>query len=214
MTAIRLVPVAPFVVVNLAAGAIRVRYWHFALGTVLGMLPGALVATTPGRPGQDGPHPGRRIQLLADRGPRRARDRGRNRISQARAQAVFRRAPRRQCAYAGLGASRTARPGRARYGDRVKRTATLPTHGTRGRHFSMIREFHLADFLTLANAACGTGAIFLAMLYTGHAARRRISSPPRRSRRSRSCSTSSTATSRAGATSTRRSAASSTPWPM
>jgi uncharacterized membrane protein YdjX (TVP38/TMEM64 family) len=45
MTAIRLVPVAPFVVVNLAAGAIRVRYWHFALGTVLGMMPGALVAT-------------------------------------------------------------------------------------------------------------------------------------------------------------------------
>src|SRR5262245_27053609 len=32
-------------------------------------------------------------------------------------------------------------------------------------HFSMIRQFHLADFLTLANAACGTGAIFLAMLY-------------------------------------------------
>jgi len=33
------------VVVNLAAGAIRVRYWHFAVGTALGMLPGALVAT-------------------------------------------------------------------------------------------------------------------------------------------------------------------------
>jgi CDP-diacylglycerol--serine O-phosphatidyltransferase len=29
----------------------------------------------------------------------------------------------------------------------------------------MIREFHLADFLTLANAACGTACIFLAMLY-------------------------------------------------
>ena len=49
-----------------------------------------------------------------------------NRISQARAQAVLRRAACRQCAYAGLGASRTARPGRARYGDLVKRTATLP----------------------------------------------------------------------------------------
>src|SRR5262245_38167026 len=36
-------------------------------------------------------------------------------------------------------------------------------------HFSMIRQFHLADFLTLANAACGTGAIFLAMLYTATA---------------------------------------------
>jgi CDP-diacylglycerol---serine O-phosphatidyltransferase len=35
----------------------------------------------------------------------------------------------------------------------------------RPRHFSMIREFHLADFLTLGNAACGVGAVFLAMLY-------------------------------------------------
>ena len=26
------------------------------------------------------------------------------------------------------------------------------------RHFSMIREFHLADFFTLANAACGMAA--------------------------------------------------------
>ncbi len=34
----------------------------------------------------------------------------------------------------------------------------------------MIREFHLADFLTLANAACGTGAVFLAMLYVGSGA--------------------------------------------
>jgi CDP-diacylglycerol--serine O-phosphatidyltransferase len=33
------------------------------------------------------------------------------------------------------------------------------------RHFSMIREFHLADFLTLGNAACGVGAVFLAMLF-------------------------------------------------
>ena len=29
----------------------------------------------------------------------------------------------------------------------------------------MIREFHLADFFTLANAACGVAAVFLAMLY-------------------------------------------------
>lgn len=29
----------------------------------------------------------------------------------------------------------------------------------------MIREFHLADFFTLANAACGVGAVFLTMLY-------------------------------------------------
>ena len=33
------------------------------------------------------------------------------------------------------------------------------------KHFSMIRSFHLADFLTLGNAACGVAAVFLAMLY-------------------------------------------------
>ena len=33
------------------------------------------------------------------------------------------------------------------------------------RHFSMLREFHLADFFTLGNAACGVGAVFFAMLY-------------------------------------------------
>lgn len=33
------------------------------------------------------------------------------------------------------------------------------------KHFSMIREFHLADWFTLANAFCGTGAIFAAMRY-------------------------------------------------
>lgn len=31
----------------------------------------------------------------------------------------------------------------------------------------MLREFHLADFLTLGNAACGVAAIFLAMAYLG-----------------------------------------------
>src|SRR5512134_325282 len=31
------------------------------------------------------------------------------------------------------------------------------------RHFSMIREFHLADFFTLGNAACGVAAIFCAI---------------------------------------------------
>ena len=29
----------------------------------------------------------------------------------------------------------------------------------------MVREFHLADFFTLGNAACGVGAVFLAMAY-------------------------------------------------
>ncbi len=33
------------------------------------------------------------------------------------------------------------------------------------KHFSMLRGFHLADFFTLANAACGVATIFLAMLY-------------------------------------------------
>lgn len=33
------------------------------------------------------------------------------------------------------------------------------------RHFSMIRSFHLADVFTLANAACGVAAVFLAMAY-------------------------------------------------
>ena len=33
------------------------------------------------------------------------------------------------------------------------------------RHFTMIREFHLADFFTLGNAACGMAGVFLAMVY-------------------------------------------------
>ena len=33
------------------------------------------------------------------------------------------------------------------------------------KHFSMIREFHLADFFTLANAACGVATIFFALAY-------------------------------------------------
>jgi len=37
----------------------------------------------------------------------------------------------------------------------------------RPRHFSMIRGFHLADFFTLANAGCGMGAVFCAMVYVG-----------------------------------------------
>jgi len=40
-----------------------------------------------------------------------------------------------------------------------------PDRRTEKRHFSMIRGFHLADFFTLGNAACGTAAVFFAMLY-------------------------------------------------
>ena len=36
------------------------------------------------------------------------------------------------------------------------------------KHFSMVRGFHLADFFTLANAACGVATVFLAMLYVGN----------------------------------------------
>jgi phospholipase D1/2 len=45
MTMLRLVPAAPFPVLGIAAGALRIRLWHLALGTFLGMLPGALAAT-------------------------------------------------------------------------------------------------------------------------------------------------------------------------
>jgi CDP-diacylglycerol---serine O-phosphatidyltransferase len=41
-------------------------------------------------------------------------------------------------------------------------TVTTPP---RRRHFTMLRDFHLADFFTLGNAACGVGAVLFAMLY-------------------------------------------------
>ena len=34
-----------------------------------------------------------------------------------------------------------------------------------GKHFSMIRSFHLADWFTLANAFCGVGTVFAVMSY-------------------------------------------------
>ncbi len=39
---IRLVPVAPFVVVNLVAGVLKISFSHFILGTLLGMVPGMI----------------------------------------------------------------------------------------------------------------------------------------------------------------------------
>jgi len=41
------------------------------------------------------------------------------------------------------------------------------------KRFSMIREFHFADWFTLGNAVCGTGALFSSMTYlqTGYAER-------------------------------------------
>jgi CDP-diacylglycerol--serine O-phosphatidyltransferase len=35
----------------------------------------------------------------------------------------------------------------------------------RPRHFSMLRDFHVADFITLGNAACGVAGVFCAMTY-------------------------------------------------
>lgn len=42
---------------------------------------------------------------------------------------------------------------------------TMPKPPDLHARFSMIREFHLADWFTLANAVCGTGALFSMMTY-------------------------------------------------
>lgn len=49
ITLLRLLPLAPFSIVNLMAGAARVRVIPFSVGTVLGMLPGNLLFTAFGR---------------------------------------------------------------------------------------------------------------------------------------------------------------------
>ncbi len=43
--ALRLVPLAPFAVEGIVAGAIKIKLWQFMLGTAIGMLPGLLAAT-------------------------------------------------------------------------------------------------------------------------------------------------------------------------
>jgi phospholipase D1/2 len=43
--ALRVVPVAPFTVINLVAGASRIRFRDYAFGTLLGMTPGTLALT-------------------------------------------------------------------------------------------------------------------------------------------------------------------------
>jgi CDP-diacylglycerol--serine O-phosphatidyltransferase len=40
-------------------------------------------------------------------------------------------------------------------------SSSTPPH----RHLSLIRDFHLADFVTLGNAACGMAGILLAMMF-------------------------------------------------
>ena len=42
---VRFVPIAPYLVVNVVMGAMRVKFSHYIAGTFLGMLPGALAAT-------------------------------------------------------------------------------------------------------------------------------------------------------------------------
>ena len=45
VAAVRIIPVAPFTVVNLAAGASHIGFRDFAIGTLVGMLPGILAIT-------------------------------------------------------------------------------------------------------------------------------------------------------------------------
>lgn len=45
MLAVRIIPVAPFAVEGLIAGAVPIKLWDFTLGTFLGMLPGVLATT-------------------------------------------------------------------------------------------------------------------------------------------------------------------------
>ena len=45
MTLLRLVPIAPFAVEGIVAGAVRIKLWHLAAGTAIGMLPGTLATT-------------------------------------------------------------------------------------------------------------------------------------------------------------------------
>jgi len=43
-----------------------------------------------------------------------------------------------------------------------------------GKHFSMIRNFHLADLFTIANGFCGVAALFQAMRFLGGGERWRV----------------------------------------
>ncbi len=45
MAVVRLVPVAPFTIVNLVAGSMHMPFRHFMFGTLVGMLPGTLALT-------------------------------------------------------------------------------------------------------------------------------------------------------------------------
>jgi phosphatidylserine/phosphatidylglycerophosphate/cardiolipin synthase-like enzyme/uncharacterized membrane protein YdjX (TVP38/TMEM64 family) len=45
MTLLRLVPIAPFAIESIVAGAIHMKVWHVAVGTAIGLLPGTLATT-------------------------------------------------------------------------------------------------------------------------------------------------------------------------
>ena len=45
MTLLRLVPLAPFAVESIVAGAIHMRLWHVLVGTAIGLIPGTLATT-------------------------------------------------------------------------------------------------------------------------------------------------------------------------
>jgi uncharacterized membrane protein YdjX (TVP38/TMEM64 family) len=48
VAAVRLVPIAPFTVVNLVAGASKIRFADYVLGTVIGMAPGLILMSALG----------------------------------------------------------------------------------------------------------------------------------------------------------------------
>jgi phospholipase D1/2 len=45
VTTVRLVPAAPFAIEGIIAGALRLKLWHYMLGTFLGMVPGVLATS-------------------------------------------------------------------------------------------------------------------------------------------------------------------------
>ena len=48
VAAIRLVPIAPFTIVNMVAGASGITPFHYTIGTALGLLPGLLMLSVIG----------------------------------------------------------------------------------------------------------------------------------------------------------------------
>ena len=50
----------------------------------------------------------------------------------------------------------------------------MSSESPRAKRFSMIREFHFADWFTLGNAVCGTGALFSSMSYVQSGSREHI----------------------------------------